>query len=243
MWFTIATEPDSKLGLEGTLDVLAALTGAESVRQLPDAEAVQDPHGPRDGGRHRGAGQRRRGRRSPTERTAIELSDDSTRGDPRAPGRHAGHAASRTRRPPPSSASPRSAARAPRVDEGAPGAAPGGGDPLPPPRRLLGQRHGRVAGARRADPRAGPADGRLPRHLALLPAADLRGLALLRLHDGPRPLEGGVRRDPRLDRRVHGDRGPQHALLLHRVQEDPASLLHRRLTAGGRPSTAARGTA
>jgi siroheme decarboxylase len=35
IWFTIATEPDSPLGLEGTLDVLAAEAGAESVRQLP----------------------------------------------------------------------------------------------------------------------------------------------------------------------------------------------------------------
>ena len=35
LWFTIATEPDSKLGLQGTLDVLAAEAGAESVRQLP----------------------------------------------------------------------------------------------------------------------------------------------------------------------------------------------------------------
>ena len=35
LWFTIATEPDSKLGLEGTLDVLAAEAGAESVRMLP----------------------------------------------------------------------------------------------------------------------------------------------------------------------------------------------------------------
>jgi DNA-binding Lrp family transcriptional regulator len=35
LWFTIATEPGSKLGLDGTLDVLAELTGAESVRQLP----------------------------------------------------------------------------------------------------------------------------------------------------------------------------------------------------------------
>jgi DNA-binding Lrp family transcriptional regulator len=35
MWFTIATEPDSKLGLQGTLALLAELTGAESVRQLP----------------------------------------------------------------------------------------------------------------------------------------------------------------------------------------------------------------
>jgi siroheme decarboxylase len=35
IWFTIATEPDSALGLDGTLDVLQRLTGAESVRQLP----------------------------------------------------------------------------------------------------------------------------------------------------------------------------------------------------------------
>ncbi|HMJ35638.1 MAG TPA: AsnC family transcriptional regulator [Baekduia sp.] len=35
MWFTVAVEPDSELGLDGTLDVLQALTGAESVRQLP----------------------------------------------------------------------------------------------------------------------------------------------------------------------------------------------------------------
>jgi siroheme decarboxylase len=35
LWFTIATEPGSPLGLEGTLDVLAREAGAESVRQLP----------------------------------------------------------------------------------------------------------------------------------------------------------------------------------------------------------------
>ena len=34
-WFTIATEPGSELGLDGTLDVLQRLTGAESIRQLP----------------------------------------------------------------------------------------------------------------------------------------------------------------------------------------------------------------
>jgi siroheme decarboxylase len=35
LWFTIATPPDSRLGLEGTLEVLRRLTGAESMRQLP----------------------------------------------------------------------------------------------------------------------------------------------------------------------------------------------------------------
>jgi siroheme decarboxylase len=35
IWFTIATEPDSPLGLEGTLEVLARIAGADSIRQLP----------------------------------------------------------------------------------------------------------------------------------------------------------------------------------------------------------------
>ncbi|HVR06317.1 MAG TPA: AsnC family transcriptional regulator [Solirubrobacteraceae bacterium] len=35
MWFTLATEPDSRLGLQGTLEILQELTEAESIRQLP----------------------------------------------------------------------------------------------------------------------------------------------------------------------------------------------------------------
>jgi siroheme decarboxylase len=35
LWFTIATPPDSGLGLQGTLETLQRLTGAESIRQLP----------------------------------------------------------------------------------------------------------------------------------------------------------------------------------------------------------------
>jgi siroheme decarboxylase len=35
LWFTIATPPDSGLGLDGTLDVLMRETGAESMRKLP----------------------------------------------------------------------------------------------------------------------------------------------------------------------------------------------------------------
>ncbi len=35
LWFTIAVEPESRLGLEGTLEVMAERTGAESIRQLP----------------------------------------------------------------------------------------------------------------------------------------------------------------------------------------------------------------
>ena len=35
LWFTIATPPDSELGLAGTLEVLMRETGASSMRQLP----------------------------------------------------------------------------------------------------------------------------------------------------------------------------------------------------------------
>jgi DNA-binding Lrp family transcriptional regulator len=35
IWFTIATAPDSPLGLDGTLEVLGREAGAESIRQLP----------------------------------------------------------------------------------------------------------------------------------------------------------------------------------------------------------------
>jgi DNA-binding Lrp family transcriptional regulator len=35
LWFTIATPPDSELGLAGTLELLQRLTEAESIRQLP----------------------------------------------------------------------------------------------------------------------------------------------------------------------------------------------------------------
>jgi DNA-binding Lrp family transcriptional regulator len=35
LWFTIATAPDSALGLDGTLDVLRERSGAESMRKLP----------------------------------------------------------------------------------------------------------------------------------------------------------------------------------------------------------------
>jgi DNA-binding Lrp family transcriptional regulator len=35
LWFTLATEPGSTLGLDGTLEVMAERTGAQSIRQLP----------------------------------------------------------------------------------------------------------------------------------------------------------------------------------------------------------------
>ena len=63
LWFTIAVER----GLQARPRRHARRDGRAHRRRVdppaPDAQAVQDPHGPRDGGRHRRA-QRRRARRS-----------------------------------------------------------------------------------------------------------------------------------------------------------------------------------
>ena len=59
MWFTIAIEPGSKLGLEGTLDVLERAHRRRVGAPAAHAAPVQDPHGPGDGEGHRGAGRRR----------------------------------------------------------------------------------------------------------------------------------------------------------------------------------------
>ena len=75
LWFTIATEPDSKLGLEGTLDVLAAADRRGVGAPAAHAEAVQDPHGPRDGEGHRRARRGGRGRSTTREPEPIELSE------------------------------------------------------------------------------------------------------------------------------------------------------------------------
>ena len=63
LWFTIATPPDSELGLEGTLEVLLRRDRRRVDAPAADPDPVQDQHEPGDGARHRGA--RRRGRRPP----------------------------------------------------------------------------------------------------------------------------------------------------------------------------------
>ena len=151
LWFTIAVEPGSKLGLQGTLDVLAAETGAQSIRQLPtlklfkirmdlEMEAGTDALA--------AAGEAV----EPRELDPIELSDDRRRDHPRHPGPDAGDPrAVRAGRRAARDLAGRGA-RAPRVAARARRPAPRRRDPLPPPRRLLRQRHGRVEGARGRDP-------------------------------------------------------------------------------------------
>ena len=102
LWFTIATPPDSELGLQGTLEVLQRLTGAESIRQLPtltlfkinmnlemekgtDALAAAVEAAP------------------PRELERPALRRHRHRRDPRAPGPDGGRSTAPTTRPPPRS--------------------------------------------------------------------------------------------------------------------------------------------
>ena len=173
MWFTLAVERDSQLGLDGTLDVLARLTGAESIRQLPtlklfkirmDLEMEGDTAALASPGAEA----------TPAPLDAVDYDEldvaviRATQGDLPVVGEPYAPAASGAGDGPRTTllAHMRGHARARP-------AAPRGGDPLPPPRRLLRERHGRLEGSGGADRQARAADGVLPRHLALLPAPHL----------------------------------------------------------------------
>ena len=88
IWFTIATEPDSKLGLQGTLDVLAEEAGAESVRQLPTLKMFKIRMDLEMEGGTDALATQARGRRAGGDGPAA-LRRLRHRRDPRAPGRHA----------------------------------------------------------------------------------------------------------------------------------------------------------
>ena len=202
LWFTIATEPDSELGLEGTLEVLAREAGAESVRQLPtlklfkirmDLEMEGDTEALASAAE---ASEPIELERQPYDELDIAVIR-ALQGDMPVVEEPYAAAAADAR------VSPRSACSTTSQGMQERGLLRRVAAILyPPPRRLLGQRHGRLEGARRADLRDRPPHGRRAGHLPLLPAPDLRGLALLGVHDGPRALQGGVRRGARRDRRA-----------------------------------------
>jgi DNA-binding Lrp family transcriptional regulator len=75
LWFTIAVEPGSRLGLDGTLQVLQERTGAQSIRQLPTLKLFKirmdlEMQGGTDALRTAGEAV------EPMELDPIELSDD-----------------------------------------------------------------------------------------------------------------------------------------------------------------------
>ena len=93
LWFTIATPPDSKLGLEGTLEVLQRLTGAESIRQLPTLTMFKiNMNLEMEGGTDALAAKVEAVPPRELERAALRRL--RRRGDPRAPGPDGGHRAS-----------------------------------------------------------------------------------------------------------------------------------------------------
>ena len=219
-------------GMQGTLDVLQEKTGAESIRQLPtlklfkirmDLEMVEGTE----------ALSKAVAAQEPLELDPIEVTDEdmatirATQGPMPAVEEPFAPAAERL-----GVTQDEVFARLESL-QGAQGAAPRRRDPLPPPRRLLRQRHGRLEGPGGPGPRDRPPDGRHPRHQPLLRAADVPRLALRALHHGPRPLQGGVRRDPRLHHRGDGHHRARHAVLEHGVQEGPHALLHGRVPGVG----------
>ena len=231
MWFTLAVEERLAARPAGHARRPA---GADRRRVDPpaaDAEALQDPHGPRDGGRHRVAVDR--GRREAAGRArASSPTTSSTRAS-----------SARRRATCRSSPSPtRAAAERLGIDrratllehlaghEGARPAAPRRRDPLPPPRRLLRQRHGRLEGARRPHRRSS--------------ARGWRPSAASRTATSARPTRTGRTQiftmahgrskeecDAILDAIADEFGIDERATLysLDRVQEDPPAVLHRRL--------------
>ena len=243
MWFTLAVERDSALGLRRHAGRAAGrLTGAESIRQLPTLQALQDPHGPRDGGRHQGARHagaeadaRRAVERSPYDEFDIAVIR-ATQGDlPVVPEPYA-PAATRARHDRATSCSSTCDGM-----QRARAAAPRRRDPLPPPRRLLAPTawaSGRCPQDRIAElgPRMAAFRGISP----LLPAPHLRGLALplFTMAHGRSKEECDAVLDA-IATEIGLHRGARDALLLDRVQEDPPAVLHRRLQALGSASTPA----
>ena len=231
LWFTIATPPDSELGLEGTLEVLQARDRRRVDPPAADADAVQDQHEPGDGAGNRGAGGG--GRRCATARArAPALRRHGHRRDPRPAGADGG------RRPPLRRRRGQVGMRTERFlehlrgDGRAQAPAAGGGDPLPPPRRVLGQRDGGLEGAR--GPRSWRSAGGWP-PCAGSPTATSGPTypdwpySVFTMAHGRSKEECDAVLDSIAEEHGTARRRPRGALLLDRVQEGAAALLHRRL--------------
>jgi DNA-binding Lrp family transcriptional regulator len=191
IWFTIAVPPNSRLGMEATVELMGSLADAESVRPLPALQFFKigvdlDMRG----GRDPGAKKERRAPDAAGLRRARRAGDRGRAGPPdRPPGRaravrpdRRGVRLPRRRAPRPRASVPRERADAP-VRRRA----------QPPHRGVRAERHGRLARRRRPGRGDGPRHGGLPRRVALLRAPGVRGLALPALLDDARARQGRVR--------------------------------------------------
>ena len=228
LWFTIAVEPDSELGLQGTLDVLPAQTGAESIRQLPTLKLFKIRMDlEMEGGTEALAAAGEAVEPAELERQPYDERHRGRSAPRRAP---AGRAPSPTRPPPSGSACPRTSCSS--TCEGCRSAAC-------------------CAASRRSSSTAAPASaptawasGRSPRTGSSRSARGWPPSAASPTATSARPTRTGRTRSSRwptgAPRRsatrsstrsptATGHRGARHAVLLDRVQEDPAPLLHGRL--------------
>ena len=173
LWFTIATPPDSELGLHGTLEVLMRETGAESMRELPTLTLFKiNMNLEMEKGTEALAAAAVEAA-PPRELDAQPYDEDdiavikALQGPMAAVERPYDEAAAEL------GISTEELLERLRLDGRPQDPPPRRRDPLPPPRRLLGQRHGRLEGPGRADHGDRRPHGLLPRRLPLLPAADL----------------------------------------------------------------------
>ncbi len=147
LWFTIATPPDSELGLQGTLQALIAETGAESMRELPTLTLFKiNMNLEMEGGTEALASTVEAAPPRELEAQPYDERDEAVikalQGPMEATERPYDAAASEL------GMSTEAPARPPGRDGRPQDPPPRRGDPLPPSRRLLGQRDGRLAGAR-----------------------------------------------------------------------------------------------
>ena len=214
-------------------------TGAESVRQLPTLKLFKIRMDLEMAGDTEALAKAAEAvEPAETERPALRRARQGRRA------RHAGRPADRLRalrrRPPRAGHAGRRARRAPRGHGRAPAAAPRRRDPLPPPRRLQRQRHGRLAGAPRTAswrPARGWPRSAASRHCYERPTYGDWPYQLFTMAHGRSKEECDAILDADRDRgRLH--RAARDALLLDRVQEGPAPVLHRGLQELG---TGARG--
>ena len=238
LWFTIATPPDSELGLAGHARGADARDRRRVDAPAADPDPVQDQHEPGDGEGHRRPRRRGRGRAAARARGAA-LRRARHRRDPRPAGPDGGGRAPLRRR------RRRGRDRAPRSCSSTCG---GMVD-----RKLL-RRVAAILFHRRAGFSAnGMGVWKVPEEEIMETGrrmASFRGIShcyqrptyadwpysVFTMAHGRSKEECDAILDSIADECGMGPRGPRHPLLLDRVQEDPPALLHRRLRGAGRRS-------
>ena len=216
LWFTLTVSPRSRLGLDRTVELLGELAEVDVIRPMPALRFFKigvdlDVKGDRDPAAK--LVKAKPARQAPPPESLSDRDLDAIRAlqrDLPAEAEPFGELAAQA-----GFDDGRAARARPRVHRDRPdpslrrraGASQGG---------LRAERHGRLARARGAHRRVRLRDGGVPRRLALLPAADLPGLAVQPLLDDARAHEGRLRGRARRDRRR--DR-PGRLLVLYSTKE------------------------